>query len=156
MASHLDDFNVHSPNYSEKDGISLALYNYQSTKVVGINVYPSEEKFVFKTDRKVPKIGVMLVGWGGFEKGPGWTFSPPMMSGNNALLGDGGWGRLFKCPTTKMNDSVHGVFDETRYKHTQSARVARGQRETQTLNVHLRSGRVAQHTHGLLFAGGCI
>jgi myo-inositol-1-phosphate synthase len=65
MTSHLDSFTVQSPNYSEKDGISRALYNYQSTKVVGSNVYPTEEKFVFETDRGIPKVGVMLIGWGG-------------------------------------------------------------------------------------------
>jgi myo-inositol-1-phosphate synthase len=40
-------------------------YSYQSSKVVGTSVIALEEKFEFKTDTKVPKLGLMLVGWGG-------------------------------------------------------------------------------------------
>jgi myo-inositol-1-phosphate synthase len=40
-------------------------YTYQSSKVVGTSVIALEEKFEFKTDTKVPKLGLMLVGWGG-------------------------------------------------------------------------------------------
>lgn len=35
---------------------------------MSVNVYqvtPSSSGFIFRTERKVPKLGVMLVGWGG-------------------------------------------------------------------------------------------
>lgn len=30
-----------------------------------IKVTPSSTEFIFRTERKVPRLGVMLVGWGG-------------------------------------------------------------------------------------------
>eukprot|EP00428_Durinskia_dybowskii_P067740 CAMPEP_0170386878 /NCGR_PEP_ID=MMETSP0117_2-20130122/17268_1 /TAXON_ID=400756 /ORGANISM="Durinskia baltica, Strain CSIRO CS-38" /LENGTH=535 /DNA_ID=CAMNT_0010642727 /DNA_START=36 /DNA_END=1643 /DNA_ORIENTATION=- len=42
-----------------------ATYTYQSSKVVGNKVIPTEDKYEFKTDSRVPKMGLMLVGWGG-------------------------------------------------------------------------------------------
>jgi myo-inositol-1-phosphate synthase len=42
-----------------------ATYTYQTAKVVGNTVRPVEEKFEFKTSTIVPKLGLMLVGWGG-------------------------------------------------------------------------------------------
>lgn len=50
-------------NYSPSEVTST--YTYQSAKVVGSTVIPTEEKFEFKTDIRVPKLGLMLVGWGG-------------------------------------------------------------------------------------------
>jgi myo-inositol-1-phosphate synthase len=42
-----------------------ATYTYQTAKVVGNTVRPVKEKFEFKTSTIVPKLGLMLVGWGG-------------------------------------------------------------------------------------------
>lgn len=50
-------------NYSGNE--VTATYTYQSAKVVGNKVTPVEEKFEFKTNTTVPKLGLMLVGWGG-------------------------------------------------------------------------------------------
>ncbi len=50
-------------NYTQNEVTST--YTYQSAKVVGSTVIPTEEKFEFKTDIRVPKLGLMLVGWGG-------------------------------------------------------------------------------------------
>lgn len=49
--------------YSDED--ITAKYTYRSTKVVGTTVFPQEDTYVFKTIRKVPKVGLMMVGWGG-------------------------------------------------------------------------------------------
>ena len=50
--------------YTEEEIISQ--YEYSITKVDENNVVtPATEKMVFKTKRKVPKLGVMMVGWGG-------------------------------------------------------------------------------------------
>jgi len=66
MSSFLnEDYKVDSPNYVEMGDTSIALYNYQTTKVEGNKVTPIDQKFLFKTERKVPHVGLMLVGWGG-------------------------------------------------------------------------------------------
>jgi myo-inositol-1-phosphate synthase len=58
-------FHVQSPNVSYLDEAIIARYTHRSTKVVGKEVIPLEDTFILKTERKVPKLGVMLVGWGG-------------------------------------------------------------------------------------------
>lgn len=66
MSEFLDgDYNIDSPNYVVVGDTSISSYNYQSTKVEGNKVTPVDQKFLFKTERKVPKLGLMLVGWGG-------------------------------------------------------------------------------------------
>eukprot|EP01027_Heterolobosea_sp_BB2_P006163 GEZU01009352.1.p1 GENE.GEZU01009352.1~~GEZU01009352.1.p1 ORF type:complete len:512 (+),score=240.80 GEZU01009352.1:245-1780(+) len=63
-------FKVNSPfvKYTEQEIISE--YKYQTTETDidangNITVTPVEKKYTFKTQTKVPKLGVMLVGWGG-------------------------------------------------------------------------------------------
>ena len=43
----------------------IANYTYENVKVEDGKVYPTKENLVFKTQRKVPKTGLMLVGLGG-------------------------------------------------------------------------------------------
>ncbi|XP_040273572.1 inositol-3-phosphate synthase 1 [Bufo bufo] len=64
-----EKFKIESPNVRYlKDRIE-ADYNYDTTQVYEENgvtkVKPCSTKFTFRTERKVPKLGVMLVGWGG-------------------------------------------------------------------------------------------
>mmetsp|Transcript_793 Transcript_793/g.2532 ORF Transcript_793/g.2532 Transcript_793/m.2532 type:complete len:533 (-) Transcript_793:281-1879(-) len=40
-------------------------YEYHNTLVEGSTVTPTKEIYTFKTSRRVPKVGMMLVGWGG-------------------------------------------------------------------------------------------
>jgi myo-inositol-1-phosphate synthase len=65
----VNNFTVESPDVKYTDKHILANYTYRSTEAVttkkGIVVTPKETKYVFKTERKVPKLGVMLVGLGG-------------------------------------------------------------------------------------------
>jgi len=49
--------------YSEDE--IIANYSYENVIVDGGKVYPKKEKLLFKTQRKVPKTGLMLVGLGG-------------------------------------------------------------------------------------------
>ncbi|CCI44519.1 unnamed protein product [Albugo candida] len=58
-------FTVESPNvqYTEQEIISQ--YAYNVSRVEGTKVIPTSEKFTFKTQRKVPKVGAMIVGLGG-------------------------------------------------------------------------------------------
>jgi len=61
---------VHSPNvqYTETDIVSN--YTYETSKVEEgadgtIEVFPLSVRYTFKTKREVPRLGLMLVGWGG-------------------------------------------------------------------------------------------
>jgi myo-inositol-1-phosphate synthase len=65
-----DVFTVNSPNVSYTDSEIKSKYTYRTTKVeTGDDgefvATPTETLYDFKTERKVPKTGMMLVGWGG-------------------------------------------------------------------------------------------
>lgn len=63
------DIKVNSANIKYSSNEIHSKYTYQTTKVVkngkNIAVTPVDIEIDFKVDQKVPKIGVMLVGWGG-------------------------------------------------------------------------------------------
>ena len=67
----IDHFEVSSPNVKYTDDYIESSYNYQDTKLYKNAekntwmVEPIEYGFVFRTYRKVPKLGIMLIGWGG-------------------------------------------------------------------------------------------
>lgn len=70
MAPPKDLFVVNSPNVEYTEDSIRSKYTYRTTDVVknadGKYVAaPKETLYDFKVDRKVPKVGVMLVGWGG-------------------------------------------------------------------------------------------
>lgn len=63
-------FTVNSPNVSYTEDAIKSTYVYRTTKVTkGQNgkyvAEPTETVYDFKVDRKIPKVGLMLVGWGG-------------------------------------------------------------------------------------------
>jgi len=60
-----DQFKVNSPNVTYTDDEILSKFAYETTVVEGTTVTPKTETFRFKTQRKVPKVGLMLVGLGG-------------------------------------------------------------------------------------------
>ncbi|XP_063311477.1 inositol-3-phosphate synthase 1 [Pelobates fuscus] len=64
-----DTFKIESPSVQYLKDVIEADYNYQTTQVYEENgvtkVKPCSTKFTFRTERKIPKLGVMLVGWGG-------------------------------------------------------------------------------------------
>ncbi|CAH9090067.1 unnamed protein product [Cuscuta europaea] len=65
----VERFKVESPNVAYGDGEIHSVYNYETTEVVMERdewvVKPKTVRYEFKTDTRVPKLGVMLVGWGG-------------------------------------------------------------------------------------------
>jgi myo-inositol-1-phosphate synthase len=66
----LDSFKVDSPNVRYEDTSISASYDYSYTQVLRSDkgqwtVKPSTTRYEFRTDTRVPKLGVMLVGWGG-------------------------------------------------------------------------------------------
>lgn len=46
-------------------GQIVSTYTYNTVSVEGTTVTPKAETYTFKTQRRVPKTGMMLVGWGG-------------------------------------------------------------------------------------------
>ena len=72
MASPKPSFVVDSPKvqYNDQKSVLLAAYDYQTTKVSNSPdgktvVTPVTQTLTFKTNCKVPRLGCMLVGWGG-------------------------------------------------------------------------------------------
>ena len=66
----IDNFKVEAPHVSYSDEYITSTYEYGNTKLVQGEggqwvVKPWKESFEFRTKRAVPKLGVMLVGWGG-------------------------------------------------------------------------------------------
>ncbi|KAK4075433.1 uncharacterized protein Triagg1_4554 [Trichoderma aggressivum f. europaeum] len=63
-------FVVNSPNVNYTDSEIRSKYTYRTTSVEtdangNLVATPKETLYDFKVDRKVPKVGMMLVGWGG-------------------------------------------------------------------------------------------
>ncbi|GAV65384.1 Inos-1-P_synth domain-containing protein/NAD_binding_5 domain-containing protein [Cephalotus follicularis] len=69
----IENFKVESPNVKYTDNEIQSVYLYETTELVHDNrngvyqwiVKPKTVKYEFKTDTHVPKLGVLLVGWGG-------------------------------------------------------------------------------------------
>ena len=64
-----NSFNVDSKNVEQKGSEIYSTYTYETSKVVsnekGITIVPYSKKIEFKTETKIPKLGVMVIGWGG-------------------------------------------------------------------------------------------
>lgn len=66
----IENFQVQSPNVVYTEEAITSTYEYQTTQLQRAEdgkflIKPTAIKYQFKTDRKVPKLGVMLVGLGG-------------------------------------------------------------------------------------------
>ncbi|KAI0164400.1 myo-inositol-1-phosphate synthase [Hypoxylon sp. FL1284] len=88
LASCDDLFVVDSPNVVYTDGEIQSKYTYRTTSVTqnGAGKYvakPKETVYDFKVDRKVPKVGMMLVGWGGNN---GTTVTAGIMANRRGLV----------------------------------------------------------------------
>lgn len=64
------DFQVDSPNVEYSEEYITSRYDYQTTKLSQgpggkWTVKPVTQTYEFRTQRRVPKLGIMLVGWGG-------------------------------------------------------------------------------------------
>ncbi|XP_050411311.1 inositol-3-phosphate synthase 1-B [Patella vulgata] len=77
---------VESPNVKYTDSHIEAKYSYANTKVRRENgsyvVEPTKTQYTFRTERNVPKLGVMLVGWGGNN---GSTFTAAILANKHGL-----------------------------------------------------------------------
>uniref|UniRef100_A0A7S2JEE2 inositol-3-phosphate synthase n=1 Tax=Haptolina brevifila TaxID=156173 RepID=A0A7S2JEE2_9EUKA len=69
LPMHCDSFEVSSPNVHYGEKYIESTYAYQTTDVVKENgktvAKPKTVEYQFRTERKAPKMGLMLVGWGG-------------------------------------------------------------------------------------------
>jgi len=66
----MTSFKVQSDKVKYTDDAIISTYVYQDTRVVRkegepLIVKPIEETYMFKTETKLPKLGLMLIGWGG-------------------------------------------------------------------------------------------
>jgi len=65
----VDSFEVDSPNVKYSEDYIESTYQYESTDVQMRNgkavAVPKKVEYQFRTQRKTPKLGLMLVGWGG-------------------------------------------------------------------------------------------
>ena len=111
-------FNVDSKNVETKEGEILSTYSYDSSKIVsgpnGISIVPYTKKFQFKTNTKVPKLGVMIVGWGGNN---GTTVTNGILANRLSLKWDtkrgeikaNYHGSLTQCSTTYLGQDEKGT-----------------------------------------------
>ncbi|KAG8383489.1 hypothetical protein BUALT_Bualt04G0018600 [Buddleja alternifolia] len=87
----IKSFKVDSPNVKYTDDEIQSVYNYETTELVHENkngayqwtVKPKAIKYEFKTDIKVPKLGVLLVGWGGNN---GSTLTATVIANHEGIL----------------------------------------------------------------------
>ncbi|KIW98796.1 uncharacterized protein Z519_00459 [Cladophialophora bantiana CBS 173.52] len=85
-----DLFTVNSPNVTYTDDHIKSKYVYRTTAVTRsadgkYTATPKETVYDFKVDRKVPKVGVMLVGWGGNN---GSTVTAGIIANRRGLVWD--------------------------------------------------------------------
>lgn len=93
-------FLVNSPNVKYTDSEILSKYTYRTTKVTktetdddgaaSYTAVPHETVYRFKVDRRVPKVGMMLVGWGGNN---GTTVTAGILANRRSLVWDTREGR---------------------------------------------------------------
>lgn len=88
--SHDDLFTVHSRNVVYTDDHIQTKYVYHTTAVNKaangkFTAVPKESVYDFKVDRKVPKVGMMLVGWGGNN---GSTVTAGIIANRRGLVWD--------------------------------------------------------------------
>lgn len=114
-----DLFIVNSPNVEYTDDLIKTKYTYRTTAVSknaeGKYVAaPKETLYDFQVDRKIPKVGVMLVGWGGNN---GTTVTAGIIANKRGLVWDtktgkqaaNYYGSVIMGSTTKLGtDSTTG------------------------------------------------
>jgi myo-inositol-1-phosphate synthase len=120
----VEDFVVQSPNVSYTDDYISSIYNYDSTKLSRTEkgswiVTPTTTQYQFRVDRRVPKLGVMLVGLGGNN---GTTVTAGILANKHGITWmtkDGlrkpnYWGSLTQAATLRVGnyegEEVHTPF----------------------------------------------
>jgi len=117
-----ETFTVRSDKCKYTDDTIISDFKYESTLVEGNMVVPVETKMQFKTERAVPKVGVMLVGLGGNngctciagalanKLGITWNTKEGEKKANY-------WGSLMMSSTVKLGNDVRGNMVYTPFKN---------------------------------------
>lgn len=112
-----DAFEVASSNVKYTEDTITADYDYETTKVntdkAKFVVEPVKVRYTFKTQRKVPKVGMMLVGWGGNN---GSTLTAGMLANAknikwNTKAGEQSpdyFGSVTQCSTVRIGANAKG------------------------------------------------
>lgn len=120
----VDSFKVASPHVTYTDDEIRSVYQYDSTKVSRTRdgefvVQPTRTEYEFSVDRRVPKLGVMLVGLGGNN---GTTVAAGILANKHGITWmtkDGlrkpnYWGSLTQAATVRLGnfegEEVHAPF----------------------------------------------
>ncbi|KAJ1473705.1 myo-inositol-1-phosphate synthase-like protein [Baffinella frigidus] len=110
-------FTVESENVTYTEDTITADYEYQTTQVEmrgGKNIVrPVTQRFTFKTERKVPKLGIMFVGWGGNN---GTTVTAGIIANQKKLtwetkertIAANFFGSLTQASTVRLGADEHG------------------------------------------------
>lgn len=106
---------VNSPNVKYTEDCIEAQYEYQTTKVMqdntGYMVTPVTTKLLIRTQLKIPKLGVMLVGWGGNN---GSTITAALLANKlklswetkNGIQKANWYGSLLQASTIRLGTAV--------------------------------------------------
>jgi myo-inositol-1-phosphate synthase len=108
-----DAFTVNSPNVTYSADTITSKYSYNVTKVEGNIATPVSEKFTFQTSRKIPKVGVMIVGLGGNN---GSTFVASVLANKlgmtwntkEGLQHPNYYGSVTQASTVRLGTNAHG------------------------------------------------
>lgn len=78
---------IRNPKVRYEDHVILSRYNYEDTKVEvdmknRLIATPRTLSFMFRTERRVPRVGCMIVGWGGNN---GTTLTAGILANRHAL-----------------------------------------------------------------------
>ncbi|CAN0052858.1 unnamed protein product [Discosporangium mesarthrocarpum] len=106
-------FVVDSPDVTYSENEILSNYTYQTTLVEGGKVKPVSQTLTFRTQRKVPRVGVMLVGLGGNN---GSTVTAGILANKHGITWstkDGEkspnyWGSVCMASTVRLGNDAEG------------------------------------------------
>lgn len=113
-----ETFNVSTKDVEQKGTEMYSKYSYQNSRIEatdkGITIIPETKTIEFKTETKVPKVGVLFVGWGGNN---GTTVTTGILANRNSLK----WetkrgevqanyhGSLTQCSSTYLGQDAAGT-----------------------------------------------
>ncbi|CAL8284296.1 unnamed protein product [Lota lota] len=130
---------INSPNVKYSDTHIESQYSYQTTAVrrdgSTISVSPCTHELTFRTERAVPRLGVMLVGWGGNN---GTTVTAAVLANRLGLT----W-------TTKTGEKMANYFGSL----FQSSTVCLGMAPEGEVNVPFRDLLPMVHPDDIIFDG---
>lgn len=107
------DYVIESDDIHYTSSTILANYSHIFTQVNGKKVTKIRQNMIFKTERRLPKVGVMLVGWGGNN---GSTFTAGILANKLKLTWNtkegikisNYYGSLTQSSTVRLGEDEYG------------------------------------------------